>query len=167
MYSLNVPPPSAVTRLASELAREVPRARARPRGEHTLVCKRLGDGDGARIASQAREALTGVAPFELQVSSVDLFETATTGSGPVVYLDVESRGLRELHRRLCDVFDPVEGIEADDYTPHVTIARGGDLAGARRLARTEIEPITWTADRVSVWDSHRNVSVREFSLPVW
>ena len=166
MYSLNVPPPSAVTRLASDLARDVPRARARPRGEHTLVCKRLGDGDGARLASRVREALVGVAPFELRVSSIDLFETATTGTGPVVYLDVESRGLRKLHRRFCDVFDPVDGIEADDYTPHVTIARGGDLAGARRLARREIEPITWTADRLSVWDSHRNVSVREFSLPV-
>ncbi|MCU4716767.1 2'-5' RNA ligase family protein [Halapricum hydrolyticum] len=166
MYSLNVPPPSAVTRLASSLARDVPRARARQHGEHTLVCKRLGDGDGARLAARVREALAGVAPFELRVSGIDLFETATTGSAPVVYLDVESPGLRQLHERLCGVFDPVERIEADDYTPHVTIARGGELADARRLARREVEPIRWTAERLSVWDSHRNVSVREFSLPV-
>ncbi|QSG05576.1 2'-5' RNA ligase family protein [Halapricum desulfuricans] len=166
MYSLNVPPPSAVTRLASDLARDVPRARARQRGEHTLVCKRLGDGDGARLAARARETLSGVAPFELRVSGIDLFETPSSGSGPVVYLDVESPGLQRLHERLCETFDPVAEIEGDEYTPHVTIARGGELASARRLARREIDPVRWTADRLSVWDSRRSVPVREFSLPL-
>ncbi len=166
MYSLNVPPPSAVTRLAGELARELPRARTRQRGQHTLVGKRLGDGDGARLATQIDTELTGVEPFELQVTGIDLFETAPTGSAPVVYLTVESPPLKALHERLCTMFDPVAGLEGDDYTPHVTIARGGELATARRLAEREIEPVRWTADRLSVWDSHRHVSVREFSLPL-
>ena len=166
MYSLNVPPPSAVTRLAGELARELPRARTRQRGQHTLVGKRLGDGDGARLATQVHTELAGVEPFELQVTGIDLFETAPTGSAPVVYLTVESPPLRALHERLCTVFDPVTGIEGDTYTPHVTIARGGKLAAARRLADRDIDSIRWTADQLSVWDSHRNVPVREFSLPV-
>lgn len=166
MYSLNVPPPSAVTRLAGELARELPRARTRQRGQHTLVGKRLGDGDGARLATQVHTELTGVEPFDLRVTGIDLFETAPTGSAPVVYLSVESPALRVLHERLCTVFDPVAGIEGGDYTPHVTIARGGELAAARRLTDREIEPVRWTADRLSVWDSHRNVPVREFSLPM-
>lgn len=166
MYSLNVPPPSAVTRLAGELARELPRARTRQRGQHTLVGKRLGDGDGARLATEVHTKLTGVEPFELQVTGIDLFETAPTGSAPVVYLTVESPTLRALHERLCTMFDPVPGLEGDAYTPHVTIARGGELDTARRLADRDLDPIQWTADRLSVWDSHRNVSVREFSLPM-
>lgn len=166
MYSLNVPPPSPVTRLAGRLSRELPRARPRPQGEHTLVCKRLGDGDPSRIASRVREELTDIGPFELRVTAIDFFETAVIGSVPVAYLRVESPELRRLHERLCKVFDPVEGIEGDGYNPHVTIARGGDMAGARRLADREIDPIRWTAEELCVWDSHRSLPVRTFSLPL-
>lgn len=164
MYSLNVPLPTAVTRLASRLARELPRARARPRGEHTLVGKRLGS-DGARLATAVEESLGDVAPFELRIGAVECFETAATGTAPVTYLRVESPALQQLHQTLCERFEPVEGIEGDDYVPHVTIARGGDLAAARRLADREIDPIAWTAEQLVVWDSDRNLSVREFALP--
>ena len=165
MYSLNVPLPSPVTRLASRLARDLPRARPRPRGEHTLVVKRLGDGDGGRLATAVDEHLSRIAPFELEIGEVDSFETAATGRSPVTYLRVESSELGRLHQRLCDHFDPVDGIEGEDYVPHVTIARGGDLAAARRLTDREIEPIRWTAEELVVWDSERNLAVRRFSLP--
>ncbi|QCC50345.1 2'-5' RNA ligase family protein [Halapricum salinum] len=165
MYSLNVPLPSSVTRLASRLARDLPRARARPRGEHTLVVKRLGSGDGARLATSVDEHLSDVAPFELRVREVDSFETAATGGSPVSYLRVESQELRRLHERLCSHFEPVDGIEGNDYVPHVTIARGGDLASVRRLADREIDSIRWTAEELVVWDSERNLDVRQFSLP--
>lgn len=165
MYSLNVPLPSSVTRLASRLARDLPRARPRPRGEHTLVVKRLGDGEGGRLATTVDEHLARIAPFELEVDEVDSFEAAATGRSPVIYLRVGSSELGRLHERLCDHFEPVDGIEGEDYTPHVTIARGGNLAAARGLTDRDIEPIRWTADELVVWDSERNLAVRRFSLP--
>ncbi|MBX0286735.1 2'-5' RNA ligase family protein [Haloarcula salinisoli] len=169
MYSLNVSLPSSVTRLAGQLARELPRARARPRGEHTLVVKRLGDGDHAayaRLEARARDAVRGTAPFEVRVTGVDCFETAETGPSPVVYLAVESPALRALHGRFCDEFDPVEGMEGlDDYVPHVTIARGGDPAAARRLVERDIDPVTWTVEELVFFDAERGQPVSRVSLP--
>ena len=168
MYSLNVPLPSSVTRLAGRLARELPQARARPRGEHTLVCKRLGEGGHAayaRLEARARETLTGTAPFEARITCVDCFETAVTGPSPVVYLAVESPALRALHERLCDEFDAVEEMEGEAYVPHVTIARGGDPAAARRLVERDIESVEWAVEELSFCDAERGQSVSRLSLP--
>lgn len=168
MYSLNVSIPAAVTRRASKLARELPRARARPRGEHTLVVKRLGGGDHtayARLEGRARDALRGTAPFQVRVAGIEQFETAVTGPSPVVYLSVESPGLRALHERLCEEFDVVDGVEGDDYTPHVTIARGGERAAADRLVARECDPIAWTVEELVFHDAERGQSVSRVSLP--
>ncbi|MUV91038.1 2'-5' RNA ligase family protein [Halapricum sp. CBA1109] len=165
MYSLNVGLPTAAGRLATDLAREWPTARARPRDEHTLVCKRLGDGPLGRIGSQVRDALAGTPAFEARIDGVDCFETAATGPSPVLYLSVESPPLTALHDRFCEVFDPVEGIEGADYVPHVTVARGGDPETARRLVDREIEPIRWTVESVHVYDADRGEVTRRFSLP--
>lgn len=168
MYSLNVSPPSSVTSLAGQLARDLPQARARPRGEHTLVVKRLGGGDHAayaRLEARTRDAVRGTAPFEVRVTGVDCFETAETGPSPVVYLAVESAPLRALHERLCEAFDPVAGMEGEEYVPHVTIARGGDPAAARRLAERDINPIEWAVEELVFFDAERGQSVSRVSLP--
>ena len=81
----------------------------------------------------------------------------------MVYLDVESKGLWEVHRALCEVVDPIPELEGDDYTPHVTIARGGD---AHRLVGHETEPIEWTVERLEFYDSYNRVTVESISLPV-
>ncbi|MEF8775466.1 MAG: 2'-5' RNA ligase family protein [Haloarculaceae archaeon] len=179
MLSCNVPVPSDVARLATDLAAALPGARARTRGEHTLVAKRLptgavgpdtATGDAAdavhRIESRLREALAGTAPFEARVAEVDRFEAPTSGSAPVVYLAVESAGLVALHDRLCDYFPPVEGLEGEDYDPHVTVARGGDQAAARDLADREIDPIEWTVETVTLHDAKRHLPVTRFNLPL-
>lgn len=168
MYSLNAAFPSSVPALAGDLAMDLPRARARPRGEHTLVVKRLGSGDHAayaRLEAQARDAVRGTAPFEVRVTGIEQFETAVTGPSPVVYLAVESPGLRALHERLCEAFDAVEGLEGDAYTPHVTIARGGDPAAADRLVERDIEPIEWTVEELVFHDAERGQPVSRLSLP--
>ncbi|MFC4549559.1 MULTISPECIES: 2'-5' RNA ligase family protein [Halorussus] len=167
MYSLNVPVPGEVERLAEAL---------RPqlfgfdsiRERHTLLCKRLGDapaGGVARLREQVRTALAGAPAFEVRLAGIDCFEYPTRGEGPVVYLAVESPGLYAVHERLLDEFPPVEEMEGDDYTPHVTLARGGDVAAARRLAEREVEPVAWTASRLALWDSKYEEEVASFSLP--
>ena len=71
VYSLNVPVPSEVARLAGTLARELPRARERARDEHTLVLKRLGDEESfPAIQAQVREALRGQPTFDVQVTGI-------------------------------------------------------------------------------------------------
>ena len=168
MYSLNVPLPSAATALAGRLAADLPQARARPRGEHTLVAKRLGGGDHAayaRLEARAREAVQGTAPFDVALTGIEQFETAATGPSPVVYLAVESPGLVALHERLCRAFDPVDGIEGDAYAPHVTIARGGDPAAASRLVDREIDPVEWTVEELVTFDAERGQPVSRLSLP--
>jgi 2'-5' RNA ligase len=168
VYSLNVPVPSEVAELATDLARALPAARARRRDEHTLVLKRLGTGDRAefqRLAARARETLAGAPAVEVRVSGVDYFGDPASGPAPVVYLAVESPGLVDLHERLAAAFDPADGIEGDDYVPHVTVARGGSERAARELAGRAIEPVTWTVSELTFWDAERAQPAGTVSLP--
>jgi 2'-5' RNA ligase len=167
VYSLNVPVPGELSALASRLARDIPAARARSRADHTLVLKRLGDGDDtfARLAARAREALSGAPAVEARVAGVDYFAEAASGPSPVVYLAVESPGLVALHRRLAGTFDRVEGIEGDAYVPHVTVARGGTVDAARRLADRAVDPVEWTVTRLVFWDARRGQEAGTVTLP--
>jgi 2'-5' RNA ligase len=166
VYSLNVPVPGAVAARATDLARSLPTARMRQRGEHTLVAKRLGGGDAHdyhRIEARTRDALAGTPPFGARISGVDVFAEATTGPSPVVYLAVDSPELERLHARMVEAFEPVPGMEGEEYTPHVTVARGGSLDRARTLELAD--PIEWTVDRLELWDADRSQSVSTVSLP--
>ena len=168
MYSLNVPVPGEVAALATSLARDLPGARARTRGEHTLVVKRLGAGDRSeyqQVAARVREALAGTPAFEVRVTGIEYFREAPVGSAPVVYLAVESPGVERLHRRLCETVAPVDGIEGDDYTPHVTVARGGTIDGAERLAARTVDPVDWTVTELQFWDAERSLPAGSVALP--
>ena len=167
VYSLNVPVPGQVGARAGEIARQLPNARARTRGEHTLGVKRLASDAGqySRIEAQAREALAGQPAFEARIDEIAVFEDPPVGTAPVVYLAVESPGLLQLHHRLVDSFGSVsDGIEGESYIPHVTVARGGSLDAAKRVAG-EIDPIEWTVSKLQFWDAKHNQSVSTVSLP--
>lgn len=167
MYSLSVPIPGVVERLAEELHPAL-LAFDSIRERHTLVCKRLGDappGGVARLREQARRALAGAPAFDIRITGIDYFEYPTRGEGPVVYLTVESPGLLRVHDRLTDAFPVVEELEEENYTPHVTLARGGDVAAAERLAERDIEPVAWTVSRLILWDATYDETVTEFPLP--
>jgi 2'-5' RNA ligase len=166
VFSLNVPVPGEVARLASDLARELPGATPRPRGEHSMVAKRLTTDDrpASVVEARAREVLAGRQPVAVRVAGVDWFETPTSGPGPVVYLTVESPGLRDLHEHLCSAFDPVPDVEGADYTPHVTIARGGDREAAARLLDREVGPIEWVVDELAFYDAERAVESGRVAL---
>ena len=167
MYSLNVPVPADVARLAADLAMDLPEARPRAREEHTLIAKRLGDDSNlSLLTARVREHLRGQPPFEVRVSGVDLFRDAAAGPSPVVYLTVESPELVAIHRTLAAEFDPVEGIEGADYVPHVTIARGGSPERAEQLANRSIDPVTWAVTELVVWDAERNLPTTRLSLPI-
>ena len=159
MYSLNAPVPSAVARLASGLAADLLDATVRER--HTLVVKRLGEGAPSGLSGEVRRVVAGTDPFSARVTGVDVFDDPPAGEAPVAYLRVESRGLERLHRRLCERFDPVDGIEGDEYTPHVTVARGGD-AGRLRGRDPDHE---WTVDRLLVWSGRYEEPVETVALP--
>lgn len=168
MYSLNVPVPTQVASAASDLSQELPRARARTRGEHTLGVKRLAsdrDAPYSRIEAQTRDLLRGQPPFEARISEVGVFENPPVGTAPVVYFAVESPELLALHDRLAERFGIVsEAIEGDNYSPHVTIARGGSREMAERAAG-DIEPMTWSVDQLLFWDAAHDQPVSTVSLP--
>jgi 2'-5' RNA ligase len=167
VYSLNVQVPGAVERLAEEL-RPALLGFESIRERHTLLCKRLGDappGGVPRLREQIRTALAGAPAFEVRVSGIDYFAYPPLGEGPVVYLHVESPGLRRVHERLVGDFPAIEEFEGDDYVPHVTLARGGSVEAARRLAEREVEPVTWTVNRLGLWDAAYEDEVATFSLP--
>ena len=158
-YSCNVPVPTEVSRLARGLASEA--FEATPRVRHTLVAKRLGDGDPGPLARRVREAIAGLPPFAARVTEVDVFYDPPMGEGPVAYLAVESPGLHRLHGALCERFDPGGDSEGDDYVPHVTVARGGD---ADRLVGRAVD-VEWTVERVFVWSADYGERVERISLP--
>ena len=159
MYSLNAPVPSAVARLASGLAADLLDATVRQR--HTLVVKRLSEGDPSGLSAAVRRVVAGTDPFPARVTGVDVFEDPPAGEAPVAYLEVESPGLERLHRRLCERFDPADGIEADAYVPHVTVARGGD---ADRLRGCDLDR-EWTVDRLLLWSGPYDEPVETVALP--
>lgn len=167
MYSLNVPVPGEVERLAEELRPELFGFDA-IRDRHTLLCKRLGEeppGGVARLREQVRTALVGAPAFEVRISGIDYFEVPTFGTAPVLYFSVESPGLWRVHRRLVEAFGAVDELEGDDYTPHITLARDGTAADAQRLAELDIEPVTWSVSHLELWDATYKEAVAEFSLP--
>lgn len=165
MFSLNVPLPPAVERLAEDLHPKLT-GFDRVRERHTLVCKRFGADDVsepgaptpernvalANLREELRPLLAGTDPFRIRITGVDTFEAPAQGPGPVVYLVVESDDLERVHHRLCSAFDPVEGIEGDDYVPHVTLARGGDPADVERVVDADVDPIEWGVRAVELYD---------------
>jgi 2'-5' RNA ligase len=167
VYSLNVPVPANVAALAGDIARDLPGARERERGEHTLGVKRLGGEpeEYNRLEARVRELLVGQPAFEIRVTDLKYFPEAITGPEPVIYLAVESPELRRLHLRLADVFDPIEGIEGEGYTPHVTVARGGSLDRAQDVTARDIDPIEWTVTELCFWDARLSEQVSTVSLP--
>lgn len=167
MFSLNAPVPGEVKRLAGDL-----RTHLLPfdsvRESHTLVLKRLDDdaeGGRDRIEGQVRRALAGAPAFDARVTGIDAFEEPTAGSGPVVYLGIESPGLWRVHERLVDRFGAVEGLEGADYTPHITLARGGSREAAERLAAKSIDTVTWTVSELQFFDARYRERLGTVSLP--
>ena len=173
MFSLNVPVPGAVARLAAELHPHLVGFDSR-REQHTLVAKRFDDATFradqpavqlATLQEQLPQQLAGTPAFEATVRDVDFFATPARGDGPVVYLAVESPGLRGLHEAFVEAYGAVEGLEGDDYVPHVTLARGGSIADAERVAGVEIEGVSWTVSELVIWDSRYREAVSRYSLP--
>ncbi len=98
MYSLNVPVPPAVERLAAELHPQlVPFDRIRDR--HTLVCKRFEaeEHEYDHLRERLRRALSPTPAFEARITDIGAFEAPVHGPGPVAYLAVESPGLYPQH----------------------------------------------------------------------
>lgn len=167
VFSLNVPVPGEVRRVADELHPDLVRF-DRIRDRHTLLAKRFDTGldDDAGSLSRLRERLRpllrehgragdgSAGGLDLRVTGLDYFERPTRGPGPVVYLAIESPDLHALHRRLCAAFGAVAGMEDAEYVPHVTLARGGQVADAADLVRRQsVEPIEWTAGELRIHDS--------------
>ncbi|QSX00921.1 2'-5' RNA ligase family protein [Haloterrigena alkaliphila] len=165
MYSVNVPVPGRVRTVANELYPDLV-GFDRVREDHSCLLKRLGEADHvAQLQHRAHRALEGTPAVEAEITGIDYFEAPPLGSAPVVYLAVESPGLERIHVDLTDAFETVAGLEGSDYVPHVTLARGGDVATAKRLADREIEPIRWTVSELEFWDGTDKLSVSRVSLP--
>jgi 2'-5' RNA ligase len=168
VFSLNVTPPGAVSRLASDLQSALVDAGVdRFRDRHSLVVKRFeGEQSLPRLRERLRTVLSGAPAFEARLAGVDQFENPPRGPGPVVYLAVESPGLHALHDRLADAFGSIPGLEGDDYTPHVTLGRGGVIDDETLAALSErVDPVTWTVSELRVYDSRHRETVARLSLP--
>ncbi|WP_418285458.1 2'-5' RNA ligase family protein [Halorubrum sp. DTA46] len=171
MFSLNVPLPPSVRRLATDLHPKLS-GFDRVRRRHTLVCKRFGVEDVpdrvtgvdraglpkpdalAALRDDLRPLLAGIDPFDVAVTGIDVFDAPASGSRPVVYLAVESDGLVRLHRRLCAAYGAIEGIEGDRFIPHVTLARGGnpEPGVVADLVAAEFDPIRWRVHALDAYD---------------
>lgn len=153
MDSLNVPLPASVRREIERL-RPALSGFESVRETPTLVLKRFdGSVPDAAIESEVRLALADATPFEVSVAGLDAFEEPVAGPAPVAYLAVEGPGLERLHTRLVEAFGAVEGLEGDDYVPHVTLARGGDTGAIDSLQSVSVEPVAWTVTELWFWDA--------------
>ncbi|OVE83548.1 2'-5' RNA ligase family protein [Natronolimnobius baerhuensis] len=164
MYSVTVPIPGRVRQLAHELHPDLLGFET-IREEHSCLLKRLGDVDHvSQLQHRTTRALEGTSAVDAEITGIDYFEDPPLGAAPVVYLAVESPGLEALHADLTETFAPIEGLEGEDYVPHVTLARGGDVTTAKRLADREIEPMSWTVDALEFWNGATKLPVSRVSL---
>ena len=165
MYSVNVPVPGRVRKLAADLYPSLV-GFGTVREDHSCLLKRLGEADHvAQLQQRTHRTLEGAPAVEAAITGIDYFAEPPLGSAPVVYLAVESPGLERIHADLTDAFGTVAGLEGSDYVPHVTLARGGDIETARRLADREFEPIEWTVQELEFWDGGYRLPVSRIRLP--
>lgn len=167
MYSVNVPVPGRVRRVASDLEPQLVAFAHRPQ-DHTLLLKRLAastPSERHRVQRQVRDALHGLGPFSVRITGVDYFKDPTSGTSPVVYLRVESPGLVGAHDRLVDELGAFDGLGGEDYVPHITIARDGPIEAAEAIADVDVESVEWTAERLEFYDAHREEPTGEIRLP--
>lgn len=167
MFSLNAPVPGAARRRIESL-RPALGGFETVREEPTLVVKRFGrpaPDAVAHVQTEVRTALAGAPAFEVRLDGLGTFEDPPAGPAPVVYLAVESPGLVQLHERLVDAFGAVEGLEGEDYVPHVTVARGGDPDALDGLADVEVEPVAWDVTELWFWDARHGERAGRVSLP--
>jgi 2'-5' RNA ligase len=168
VYSLNVPVPGRVRRLASDLHPHLVAFSQSP-SDHTLLAKRLDastPSERHRVQRQVRDALRELPPFAVRITGIDYFENPTSGTSPVVYLAVDSPGLHEAHDRLVDELGSMSGLGGDDYVPHVTLARDGPLDAARAATGIDVDPVEWTVERLEFYDAHLEEPAGEIRLPV-
>ncbi|WP_313692576.1 2'-5' RNA ligase family protein [Halorarum halobium] len=165
MFSLNVPVPPAARRIAADVAPELTAFRT-VRKRPTIVVKRFGDDRSLnRLREQLRPTLADVRPFAARITGVETFDNPPNGDSPVVYLAVEGEGLRDVHERVVREFGAVEGLEGDEYDPHVTLARGvaedrdSAEAAVERLRARGLESEPWTVSELGIWTKE----YREFS----
>jgi 2'-5' RNA ligase len=176
-YGLNVVVPNSVRGLAAELEPALsPFDHIRDR--HTLLLKRFeGERSRHRLRERVVDCLAGAEPVDARITGIEAFWNPPAGSSPVVYLSVESPGIWALHRRLVEEFGRVPGLEGDEYTPHVTLARdlpadtetavgsmGADDPVAA-LKRRDLPELTWTVDELGLWSKEYREFVTRFSLP--
>lgn len=173
MFSLNVPVPGQIARLAADLHPQLVGFDSR-RENHTLVVKRFDestlqatqpDVQLAQLQQELPGELAGTPAFEAEVGAIDYFAEPARGDSPVVYLAVDSPGLQSVHETFIDAYGVVLGLEGDDYVPHITLARGGPVADAERLASQAVDPVSWTVSQLTVWDSRYREPVARYSLP--
>ena len=165
MYSLNVPVPGRVKRLAAELH---PRLAGfeRVRERHSLVVKRFESHEFDRLYERTRRALAGTPAVEARAPAIESFDDPVRGPGPVVYLAVESPGLVALHERLVQAFGAIPELEGPDYVPHITLTRGGSTERVHELRALDLEPIEWTVSELAFYDAVHRERVATVSLPL-
>jgi len=167
VFSLNVPVPHAVSRRAAALAPALSGFDV-VRHRHTLVCKRLGEPDHHEthaLEKQVRNAIAGTGPFAASIQSFGQFEDPPNGASPVIYFEVESPGLQQVHDSLLDVVEPVPDMEGPDYDAHVTLARGGSRADTEQLLERSVEPLEWTVDELVFFDARHEERAGSIALP--
>jgi 2'-5' RNA ligase len=167
VYSLNVPVPGAVERLAADLHPKLT-VFDRLRERHAVVCKRfeVDEDEYDRLRERLRTALSPTPTVEARITGIDVFSDPPRGPAPVVYLAVESPGLTDLHRRLVERFGAVhEDLEGPTYVPHVTLARGGSATAADRLRALDVDPVRWTVSELHLWSQARRSVAWTVPLP--
>ena len=175
-YSLNIPVPTALRRVAARLEPELASFDS-VRDWPTLIIKRFQGGRSrGRVEAIVRDTLAGAQPFEVRTTGIETFDDPPSGSAPVVYLGIEGTGLRRVHARLVDRLGGVPGLEGDEYTPHVTLARGLEQTTAdsvdrkataiKRLTERDLDPVSWTVDELGIWSREYREIVTRVPLPV-
>lgn len=116
--------------------------------EYELHLTILGGLD-ISVPDEVKKLVVGIQDIEVELGLISVF--TSNDLYDVVKLDVRSKGLRNLHKKLCRLshtkFFPV-------YKPHVTIAYVGKGKGNDLVGQTAFNTRRWMADSI-VFSSKR------------
>ncbi|MFB6188052.1 MAG: 2'-5' RNA ligase family protein, partial [Halobacteriaceae archaeon] len=138
------------------------------RDHFTFVIKRFQEDRDRidQIQKRTRHALSGMSPFSVKITGIDCFRNPPKGDGTVVYFAVESSQLLDIHKQLCDEFGIVQPLEGDEYSPHITIARGNNEKTIETLLSQSIKPITWQVNHLEFFDPVKQELLGQVGLPI-
>ena len=167
-YFIGISPPADYTNQVSQFRKQWPDNWIDEIVEPHITLKAQGGlTPDESWLENVRKACEKTNPFEATVGGTAFF------GEEILYLQVESQGLKTLHERLVEVIEPTDEMiaqyfELDQFIPHLTLAKTSYGLSARQLkemaqhADEELDSYQFEVDSIRIYRENGNGVYRKY-----